>query len=131
MSKGGKKDLGESFQAEFDELQRKFRALDAESKGGNEGSKTKIARTQLQVANLFKDNDRLKIDLEVETRQAKLSTTVTSATQVMRMQAQSDIYARKIVRQHFRFSVVNVLELFTVVSPCCGGTCGGVDQRES
>jgi chromosome segregation ATPase len=61
-----------------------------------------MKQTQLQVETLKKDNDRLKRDLEVETRQARLTTTTSSATQIMRMQVQSESFTKRIEQERQR-----------------------------
>ena len=77
------------FQADMEQLLRKFRDLEADrgARIAKQGNVSAASKAQ-QVENLKKDNARLKMDLELETRQAKVANTGNTAAQIQRMTTQ-------------------------------------------
>ncbi len=55
-----------------------------------------IRMQRQQIDKLKKDNDRLKDDLAIETRQAKQANNLSTSTQIAKLQDQADMYAKKI-----------------------------------
>ena len=82
-------DTRSMFQADMEQLLRKFRDLEADrgARIAKQGNVSAASKAQ-QVENLKKDNARLKMDLELETRQAKVANTGTAASQIQRMSTQ-------------------------------------------
>jgi hypothetical protein len=82
-------DTRNMFQADMEQLLRKFRDLEADraTRIAKQGNVSAASKAQ-QVENLKKDNSRLKMDLELETRQAKVANTGNTASQIQRMTSQ-------------------------------------------
>jgi hypothetical protein len=89
MATEAKPDPKQLFQADMEELLRKFRGLEADraSRLAKQGSVTAASKLQA-IENVKKDNARIKMDLELETRQAKLTNTGNTAQQIQRMTTQ-------------------------------------------
>ncbi len=83
-------------QTELDELQRKYRMMEVNRKTYNEDSQNTIRMQRQQIDKLKKDNDRLKEDLALETRQARTANNLAASAQIAKLQDQGDMYARKI-----------------------------------
>jgi len=66
-----------------------------------------------QVEKLKRDNERLKEDLALETRQAKQANNMSASAQIAKLQDQGDLYARKIAREKER--VKRLKEQLTIV----------------
>lgn len=58
-------------------------------------SQTKIRMQRSQIEKLKMDNDRLKEDLSLETRQAKQANNMSASAQISKLQDQADFYGRK------------------------------------
>jgi len=89
-------------EGELDDLQKKFRDLEAKfkikhSSGDNPESTIRMHRQQIDK--LKKDNDRLKEDLALETRQAKQANDMSASAQIAKLQDQADHYTRKIKQE--------------------------------
>jgi len=85
-------------EGELDDLQKKFRDLESKFKtkhtsGSHPESTIRMQRQQIEK--LKKDNDRLKEDLALETRQAKQANDMSSSAQIAKLQDQADYYRRK------------------------------------
>lgn len=85
-----------SVQGELDDLQRRYRLMEVNRKTYNEESANTIRMQRQQIDKLKKDNDRLKEDLSLETRQAKQANNMTASAQIAKLQDQGDTYTRKI-----------------------------------
>ena len=55
-----------------------------------------------QIEKLKKDNDRLKEELALETRQAKLANNMSASAQIAKLQDQADMFSRKIAAEKQR-----------------------------
>jgi coiled-coil domain-containing protein 63/114 len=86
----------ENVQAELDDLQRKYRIMELTRRTHTDDPQNAVRMQRQQIAKLKKDNDRLKEDLALETRQARTANNVTASTQIAKLQDQGDMYARKI-----------------------------------
>lgn len=93
---------GRVVQTELESLQRKFRMMEATRKACNDDSVQTIRMQRQKIVKLKRDNDRLKEELAVETRQAKAASSTTSAAQISRLQDQADMYSRKIENEKRR-----------------------------
>lgn len=96
MSKGRQSSKGESVQTELDGLQKKYRVMEMTRKTYSEDSQNTIRMQRQQIDKLKKDNDRLKEDLALETRQAKQANNMSASAQIAKLQDQADMYTRKI-----------------------------------
>jgi len=102
MSMRRKSARADNVQSELDELQRKYRMMEVNRKTYNEDSQNTIRMQRQQIEKLKKDNDRLKEDLSLETRQAKTANNMSSTAQIAKLQDQGDFYARKIGQEKRR-----------------------------
>jgi len=91
-------------QTELDDLQRRYRMMEVNRKTYNEDSQNTIRIQRNQIDKLKKDNDRLKEDLALETRQAKNANNLTASTQIAKLQEESDKYAGKIAAEKRKIS---------------------------
>lgn len=89
-------------QTHLEELQKKYRALDMARRLYADDSANTIRMQRQQIDKLKKDNDRLKDDLAIETRQAKQANNLSTSTQIARLQDQADMYAKKIAVENRR-----------------------------
>jgi chromosome segregation ATPase len=92
---------------QIDDLQRKFRAMEATRRRGNgktgiDNPENTVRMQRQQIDKLKKDNDRLKEDLALETRQAKQANNMSAAAQIAKLQDQGDVYFRKIEQEKRR-----------------------------
>lgn len=67
-----------------------------------EDSTNTIRMQRQQIDKLKKDNERLKEDLALETRQAKQANNQSASAQIAKLQDQADMYARKIDQERRR-----------------------------
>lgn len=91
-------------QQELDDLQRKYRMMEINRKSYSEDSQNTIRMQKQQIDKLKKDNERLKEDLALETRQAKQANNVSASAQISKLQDQADLYSRKIEVEKRRIS---------------------------
>jgi chromosome segregation ATPase len=92
---------------QIDDLQRKFRAMEANRRRGETGidnPENTVRMQRQQIDKLKKDNDRLKEDLALETRQAKQANNMSAAAQIAKLQDQGDMYFRKIEQEKRRIA---------------------------
>lgn len=92
----------EQVQTELDDLQRKYRLMEGNRKTYAEDSTNTIRMQRQQIDKLKKDNERLKEDLALETRQAKQANNQSASAQIAKLQDQADMYARKIDQERRR-----------------------------
>lgn len=90
---------GEPVQSELDSLQRKYRMMEVSRKTFSEDSVNTVRMQRQQIAKLKKDNERLKEDLALETRQAKQANNVSASAQISKLQDQAEMYTRKIEQE--------------------------------
>jgi len=86
----------EGVQSELDDLQRKYRMMEINRRSYTEDSQNTIRMQRQQIDKLKKDNERLKEDLALETRQAKQANNMSASAQIAKLQDQGDTYTRKI-----------------------------------
>eukprot|EP01006_Ploeotia_vitrea_P030063 TRINITY_DN62522_c0_g1_i1.p1 TRINITY_DN62522_c0_g1~~TRINITY_DN62522_c0_g1_i1.p1 ORF type:complete len:546 (-),score=352.04 TRINITY_DN62522_c0_g1_i1:483-2120(-) len=96
---GGRND---DVQGELDELQRRYRLMEVSRRTYNEDSQNTIRMQRQQIDKLKKDNDRLKEDLSLETRQARSANNLSASAQISKLQDQADLYSRKIATERRR-----------------------------
>lgn len=70
--------------------------MEVNRKANSEDSQNTIRMQRQQIFKLKKDNDRLKEDLALETRQAKQANNMSASAQIAKLQDQADMYSRKI-----------------------------------
>merc|ERR1719329_1753658 len=92
----------EQVQTELDDLQRKYRMMEVNRKTYAEDSTNTIRMQRQQIDKLKKDNERLKEDLALETRQAKQANNQSASAQIAKLQDQADLYSRKIEHERRR-----------------------------
>jgi len=88
--------------AEVDELHRAYRIMELTRKQNSEESANTLRMQRQQIDKLKKDNDRLKEDLALETRQARQANNISGTAQIAKLQDQGDIYTRKIETERRR-----------------------------
>lgn len=96
MSVRRKTARADNVQSELDDLQRKYRLMEVSRKSYSEDSQNTLRMQRQQVEKLKKENDRLKEDLALETRQARHANNLSASAQIAKLQDQGDMYARKI-----------------------------------
>lgn len=89
---------------ELDELQLKYRDLEKTLKKetSRKNAQSTIRMQMQQIEKLKKDNERLKEDLALETRQAKQANNMSASSQIAKLQDQGDLYIHKIKREKER-----------------------------
>lgn len=96
MAKQTKGTRGETVQLELDDLQRRYRMMELGRKIYSEDNQTAVRMQKQQIEKLKKDNDRLKEELSLETRQARQANNMSASVQIAKLQDQGDGYSRKI-----------------------------------
>lgn len=91
-----KSSRADSAQSELDFLQREYRMMEVNRRTYSEDSQNHIRMQRQQIEKLKKDNERLKEDLALETRQAKQANNMSASAQIAKLQDQGDMYTRKI-----------------------------------
>lgn len=86
MSARRKAFRADNVQNELDDLQRQYRMMENSRKLYLEDSQNTIRMQRQQIDKLKKDNDRLKEDLALETRQAKHANNMTASAQIAKLQ---------------------------------------------
>jgi len=104
VAKKSQRGEGGAVHSELDDLQRKYRIMELNRQKYNEDSQNTIRMQRQQIDKLKKDNDRLKEDLALETRQAKQANTMSASAQIAKLQDQGDLYRRKIEVEKKRIS---------------------------
>ena len=82
--------------SELDLLQRKYRSMELHRRDSTEDNSNTLRMQRAQIEKLKKDHERVKEELALETRQAKLSNNMTATHSIAKLQDQGDIYQRKI-----------------------------------
>lgn len=90
---------GPPVQSELDSLQRKYRMMEVNRKTFSEDSVNTVRMQRQQISKLKKDNERLKEDLALETRQAKQANNVSASAQISKLQDQAEMYNHKIEQE--------------------------------
>ena len=88
--------------SELDLLQRKYRSMELHRRDAAEDNSNTLRMQRQQIEKLKKDHERIKEELALETRQAKLSNNMTAATSIAKLQDQGDIYQRKVEHEKRR-----------------------------
>ena len=82
--------------SELDVLQRKYRSMELHRRDIAEDNTNTLRMQRQQIDKLKKDHERVKEELALETRQAKLNNNISAAQSIAKLQDQGDIYQRKI-----------------------------------
>ena len=82
--------------SELDLLQRKYRSMELHRRDIAEDNTNTLRMQRQQIDKLKKDHERVKEELALETRQAKLNNNISAAQSIAKLQDQGDIYQRKI-----------------------------------
>ena len=85
-----------SLTSELDLLQRKYRSMELHRRDIAEDNSNTLRMQRQQIEKLKKDHERVKEELALETRQAKLNNNISAAQSIAKLQDQGDIYQRKI-----------------------------------
>lgn len=94
----------DAVQSQLDSLQRRFRDMEAKHRQFTDDSVQTIRMQRQKIEKMKRDNERLKEELALETRQAKMALTQSGATQITKLQDQGDMYQRKIEIEKRRIS---------------------------
>ena len=86
----------DAVQHELDVLQRRFRDMEAKHRLFGDDSVQTIRMQRQKIDKLKHDNERLKEELALETRQANASTGIVGTTHITNFKDQSEMYQRKI-----------------------------------
>jgi hypothetical protein len=81
---------------DIDELQRQYRLMELTRKAHSDEKANNVRMQRASMEKLKRDNDRLKEDLALETRQAKHANNMSASAQIAKLQDQGDLYTRKI-----------------------------------
>lgn len=76
----------------------------AKKKKHNEATQNTLRMQRQQIVKLKLDNDRMKEDLALETRQSRTTSSLTSSSRVDRLKDEADEFARKIMLERKRMS---------------------------
>jgi chromosome segregation ATPase len=87
---------GEGQGGQLKEMQRKSRMMDSERKQYSDESQNVIRKQRTTIDKLKRDNETLKEELALETKQAMQSNSSAAAAQIAKLQDQADTYTRKI-----------------------------------
>lgn len=79
----------------LEDLQKRYREAEQNKKNDGGESQNTIRMQRQQIEKLKKDNDRLKEDLALETRQAKQANNMSASANIAKLQDQADAYNRK------------------------------------
>lgn len=82
--------------SELDNLQRKYRSMELARRDLHDDNSNTLRMQRAQIEKLKKDHERIKEELALETRQAKLSNNMSATHSIAKIQDQGDIYQRKI-----------------------------------
>lgn len=82
--------------SELDQLQRKYRSMELARRDLHDDNSNTLRMQRAQIEKLKKDHERIKEELALETRQAKLSNNMSATHSIAKLQDQGDIYQRKI-----------------------------------
>src|ERR1700743_1653794 len=82
--------------SELDLLQRKYRSMELHRRDLHDDNTNTLRMQRQQIDKLKKDHERIKEELALETRQAKLSNNMSATHSIAKLQDQGDIYQRKI-----------------------------------
>lgn len=105
--RGQESDLNPT-QQELEALQRQFRMMELNRKASSNGEAQNAVRMQRQqIEKLKKDNERLKEDLALETRQAKQANNMSASAQIAKLQDQADMYMRKKTMEQSKIDELN------------------------
>jgi len=94
-------------QSELDQLQRRFRDMEAKYRLFNDDSVQTIRMQRQKISKLKRDNDRLKEELALETRQAKMALQMRGTAQKSMSEDQGDFYQRKIEVEKRRIAEID------------------------
>lgn len=78
------------------DLQRKYNAMEKDRKSYSDESQAVIRKQRTTMDKLKKDNETLKEELALETKQAMASNSSAAAAEIAKLQDQADTYTRKI-----------------------------------
>ena len=92
---------------ETEEDQTKFRLMEISHRHINEDSQSMLRMQRQQIDKLKRDNDRLKEELALETRQAKQVNNLSTSAQIAKLQDQSELYLRKISKEKEKIKTLN------------------------
>jgi uncharacterized protein YjiS (DUF1127 family) len=79
--------------AEVDELHRAYRIMELTRKQNTEESANTLRMQRQQIEKLKKDNERLKEDLALETRQARQANNISGTAQIAKLQDQGQFHS--------------------------------------
>ena len=106
-----------SVQFELDELQRKYRQMELNRKTNNDESQNTLRMQKQQIEKLRKDNERLKEELALETRQAKIANNAHASFTIAKLQDQGEVYAAKISKLRISFWTFWLFSLEALMPP--------------
>ena len=89
------------------QLQRQYRLMELTRKSHSDEKASNVRMQRAAMEKLKKDNDRLKDDLALETRQAKHANNMSASAQIAKLQDQGDLYTRKIELERRRVDELN------------------------
>lgn len=97
--------MASSSHSPLDDLQKRYREVELNKKTSDGSDSANTVRMQRQqIEKLKKDNDRLKEDLALETRQAKQANNMSASAQIAKLQDQADAYNRKTNQERMRIA---------------------------
>mmetsp|Transcript_1605 Transcript_1605/g.1982 ORF Transcript_1605/g.1982 Transcript_1605/m.1982 type:complete len:586 (+) Transcript_1605:75-1832(+) len=94
--KGSKKEQRDPRQEHLDTLHMEFRKMEGKKKKNNEATQNNLRMQKQQIEKLRMDNDRLKEDLALGTRQARATSSLSSSSQVDKLKDECDEFTRRI-----------------------------------
>lgn len=87
---------------DMDNLNHRVRMMEVNRRTYHDESANIVRTQRQQIDKLKRDNERLKEDLALETRQAKQASNMTASAQIAKLQEQKDMYTHKIEQERKR-----------------------------
>lgn len=97
--KGKKKEHRDPRQQHLDQLHMEYRKMEGKKKKNNEATQNTLRMQTQQIEKLLLDNERLKEDLALETRQGRATNNLSSASKIDRLKDEADEFTRKILAE--------------------------------
>jgi len=88
--------VSDAVTSDIDELQRQYRVMELTRKAHSDEKASSVRMQRAAMEKLRRDNERLKEELSLETRQAKHANHQSASAQIAKLQDAGDLYTRKI-----------------------------------
>ncbi|GAB5362670.1 hypothetical protein AAMO2058_000817600 [Amorphochlora amoebiformis] len=117
-----KKEARDPRQDHLDQLHMEFRKMEGKKKTSNEATQNNLRMQRQQIDKLRVDNDRLREDLEIETRQARATNAMSASSKLDRLKDEADEFSRKIAMEKKRKAELHAKTYTWMVSSRLGSS---------